>query len=180
MRCSSTGVGARSSRPITALRTPLCPIVGITLTPGVCFSIALSNGVRSAGPPPSGLISTVVMPWYRIGTAPASGAIDNPGTECECASMKPGVTYLPAALMTRAALASCGICPTATIRSPEIPISALRHGMPVPSRTRPSRMITSNDAASAACTAVDGKTIAKPAAANNESFKSLFNMVVIS
>jgi hypothetical protein len=41
-------------------------------------------------------------------------------------------------------------------------------------------MITSNDAASAACTAVDGKTIAKPAAANNESFKSLFNMVVIS
>src|SRR3989449_2086362 len=58
-------------------------------------------------------------------------------------SMKPGATYDPDASIARALFARPR-GPTRATFPPRIPISVMRHGDPVPSRTRPPRMTTSN------------------------------------
>src|SRR5207249_9407281 len=58
-------------------------------------------------------------------------------------SMKPGATYVPDASIARSHFARPRR-PTRAIFPPRIPTSATRHGEPVPSRTRPPRMTTSN------------------------------------
>src|SRR2546421_1953514 len=58
-------------------------------------------------------------------------------------SMKPGATYIPAASIARSHFARPRR-PTRAIFPSRIPMSATRHGEPVPSSTRPPRMTTSN------------------------------------
>src|SRR5256886_6570449 len=58
-------------------------------------------------------------------------------------SMKPGATYVPEASIARSHFARPRR-PTRAIFPPRIPMSATRHGEPVPSSTRPRRMTTSN------------------------------------
>src|SRR5256885_13629349 len=58
-------------------------------------------------------------------------------------SMKPGATYVPEASIARSHFARPRR-PTRAIFPPRIPMSATRHGEPVPSSTRPPRMTTSN------------------------------------
>src|SRR2546427_4429271 len=58
-------------------------------------------------------------------------------------SMKPGATYVPEASIARSHFARPRR-PTRAIFPSRIPMSATRHGEPVPSSTRPPRMTTSN------------------------------------
>ena len=56
--------------------------------------------------------------------------------------MNPGETYMSVASITRAAVAS-GMRPMRTISSPLMAMSALNQSLPVPSSTRPLRMMMS-------------------------------------
>src|SRR2546427_566691 len=58
-------------------------------------------------------------------------------------SMKPGATHVPETSIARSHFARPSR-PTRAIFPPLIPMSATRHGEPVPSSTRPPRMTTSN------------------------------------
>jgi hypothetical protein len=62
-----------------------------------------------------------------------------PRSMCKCSAMNPGVTYLPRASMTLAAVAFLRL-PIAAIRSPRMPMSVRNQGFPVSSSTRPPVM----------------------------------------
>ena len=97
------------------------------------------RALRPSAPP-----ITVVRPWlFRLLARRGSRYMDvRARSACECRSMKPGLTYMPVASMTRRAVAA-GMRPMRTIRSPSMAMSARNQSLPVPSMTRPLRMMTS-------------------------------------
>jgi hypothetical protein len=88
---------------------------------------------------PSPKISSVT-PW-RISPSERPSAI-NDSVAHESMLMKPGATARPSALTSIKAEADPR-SPIAASRSPRMPTSARTPGVPVPSYTRPRRMITS-------------------------------------
>ena len=100
-------------------------------------SVALWSPM-AIGPPPSGLITTVVTPCVTtLGAERRRASSDSSPPEAwEWRSMNPGVMILPRASMVRVAVAPVSF-PTATILSPRIPTSAENQGLPDPSMTCP-------------------------------------------
>lgn len=141
--CSiSAAVGARSAIPITRWRTEPWGTICATFTPMPAAANAARWRAMSVAPPPSGFTSTVVIPCARSGRPWLSAAVASPSPAWVCTSMKPGATYSPAASTSRAARAPAR-SPTAAMRPPRMATSARYHGLPVPSSTRPLRMMTS-------------------------------------
>ena len=95
--------------------------------------------LRPSGPP-----MTVVSPWlFRLLARRGSSWLDIMArSACECRSMKPGLTYIPVASISRRAVAP-ERRPMRTMRSPSMAMSARNQSSPVPSRTRPLRMMMS-------------------------------------
>ena len=87
---------------------------------------------RSATPDcgPSGPKTDVVMPCMTrlCARRPSMFSDAKARSACECMSMKPGTTCLPVASITRAAVAPSSL-PMLTIRSPTIPMSAVKAGL---------------------------------------------------
>src|SRR5262249_4479140 len=100
-------------------------------------STARLPGRYGAGEQPQLPATIVVMPCSRSGAS--TSAWSGSGITqslCECMSMNPGATTLPAQSRRRAAGASAR-SPTAAMRSPAIPTDAGKPSRPLPSSTVP-------------------------------------------
>src|SRR5258705_8709666 len=101
----------------------------------------LNSSDTGAGEKPQLPTTSVVTPWRIFDSARRLS--QRRQSECECMSMKPGVTVRPAASMVRPA-GSAERSPTAVTRSPVTPTSARRAGAPVPSMTWPPVILMSS------------------------------------
>ena len=108
---------------------------------------------------PSPVIS-VVTPIMTL--LIARGSISTYCSDCPSMSMKPGATICPRASISRLACAPLRF-PIRAMRSSLMAMSALKTGLPVPSITRPLRMIRSYAAGAASFTlgaTAKGRTMA--------------------
>src|SRR6202022_1794695 len=105
----------------------------------------LNSSETGAGEKPQLPTTSVVTPWRIFDSARRLS--QRRQSECECMSMKPGVTVRPLASMVRPA-GSRARSPTAAMASPVTPTSPRRAGAPVPSMSCPPVILRSSTGAS--------------------------------
>src|SRR5438093_3123915 len=101
----------------------------------------LNSSETGAGEKPQLPTTSVVTPWRILDSA--RGLAQSRQSECECMSMKPGMTASPAAESVRPA-GSRERSPIAAMASPAMPRSPPRAGAPVPSMSWPPAILMSS------------------------------------